>query len=117
MSFLSFAGKKQLFITKEQFLPGQQEWSISVGQKEPEHPHIKEEEEELFIEQERVDITVVTVKSEGFHQGQVQETTENHGAGTSCPHGFEAGNGNQTEHWSQTGTETFKHNNMKCRLT
>lgn len=100
MSFLSFAGKKQLFITKEQFLPGQQEWSISVGQKEPEHPHIKEEEEELFIEQERVDITVVTVKSEGFHQGQVQETTENHGAGTSCPHGFEAGNGNLESNWN-----------------
>ncbi|KAM4633098.1 uncharacterized protein ACJ7VT_015606 isoform 2-T2 [Polymixia lowei] len=41
---------QQLFVCKEEVPPEQQEWSPSLDQEEPEPLHIKEEQEELFIQ-------------------------------------------------------------------
>ncbi|XP_078020087.1 uncharacterized protein LOC117246325 [Epinephelus lanceolatus] len=43
---------QQLLMVKEEVPPEQQEWSSSVDQEDPERPHIKEEQEELWISQE-----------------------------------------------------------------
>ncbi|KAL7374719.1 hypothetical protein ABVT39_006039, partial [Epinephelus coioides] len=43
---------QQLLVVKEEVPPEQQEWSSSVDQEDPEPPHIKEEQEELWISQE-----------------------------------------------------------------
>ncbi|KAL7374638.1 hypothetical protein ABVT39_004528, partial [Epinephelus coioides] len=43
---------QQLSVVKEEVPPEQQEWSSSVDQEDPEPPHIKEEQEELWISQE-----------------------------------------------------------------
>ncbi|XP_078020040.1 uncharacterized protein LOC144459623 [Epinephelus lanceolatus] len=46
------ADVQQLSVVKEEVPPEQQEWSSSVDQEDPEPPHIKEEQEELWISQE-----------------------------------------------------------------
>ncbi|XP_049424963.1 zinc finger protein 391-like isoform X1 [Epinephelus fuscoguttatus] len=46
------ADVQQLLVVKEEVPPEQQEWSSSVDQEDPEPPHIKEEQEELWISQE-----------------------------------------------------------------
>ncbi|XP_033465402.2 uncharacterized protein LOC117245905 [Epinephelus lanceolatus] len=46
------ADVQQLPVVKEEVPPEQQEWSSSVDQEGPEPPHIKEEQEELWISQE-----------------------------------------------------------------
>uniref|UniRef100_UPI0014486F7A oocyte zinc finger protein XlCOF6-like n=1 Tax=Epinephelus lanceolatus TaxID=310571 RepID=UPI0014486F7A len=43
---------QQLSVVKEEVPPEQQEWSSSVDQEDPEPPHIKGEQEELWISQE-----------------------------------------------------------------
>nr|XP_033465327.1 uncharacterized protein LOC117245858 isoform X4 [Epinephelus lanceolatus] len=42
---------QQLSVVKEEVPPEQQEWSSSVDQEDPEPPHIKREQEELWISQ------------------------------------------------------------------
>ncbi|XP_078020009.1 uncharacterized protein LOC117245847 isoform X4 [Epinephelus lanceolatus] len=49
---LNKADIQQLSVVKEEVPPEQQEWSSSVDQEDPEPPHIKEEQEELWISQE-----------------------------------------------------------------
>ncbi|XP_054461506.1 zinc finger protein ZFP2-like [Anoplopoma fimbria] len=46
------ADVQQLLVVKEEVTPEQQEWSSSLGQEDPEPPHIKEEHEELWTSQE-----------------------------------------------------------------
>nr|XP_033465326.1 zinc finger and SCAN domain-containing protein 12-like isoform X3 [Epinephelus lanceolatus] len=46
------ADVQQLLVVKEEVPPEQQEWSSSVDQEDPEPPHIKGEQEELWISQE-----------------------------------------------------------------
>ncbi|XP_049923427.1 gastrula zinc finger protein XlCGF57.1-like [Epinephelus moara] len=46
------ADVQQLSVVKEEVPPEQQEWSSSVDQEDPEPPHIKGEQEELWISQE-----------------------------------------------------------------
>uniref|UniRef100_A0A8C9ZIE4 C2H2-type domain-containing protein n=2 Tax=Sander lucioperca TaxID=283035 RepID=A0A8C9ZIE4_SANLU len=43
---------QQLLVVKEEVPPEQQEWSSSMDREEPDPPHIKEEQEELWISQE-----------------------------------------------------------------
>ncbi|XP_049895785.1 zinc finger and SCAN domain-containing protein 12-like isoform X2 [Epinephelus moara] len=91
------ADVQQLLVVKEEVPPEQQEWSSSVDQEDPEPPHIKEEQEELWISQEGEQLqgleedditkftsTPVPVKSEDdeekpqspqLHQRQTQQIT------------------------------------------
>eukprot|EP00064_Thunnus_orientalis_P017306 superscaffoldBa00003645_g17387 len=46
------ADVQQLLESKEEVPPEQQEWSSSLDQQDPEPPHIKEEQEELWTSQE-----------------------------------------------------------------
>ncbi|XP_037651737.1 zinc finger and SCAN domain-containing protein 21-like [Sebastes umbrosus] len=46
------ADVQQLLVVEEEFPPEQQEWSSSLVQEDPEPPHIKEEQEELWTSQE-----------------------------------------------------------------
>eukprot|EP00064_Thunnus_orientalis_P017307 superscaffoldBa00003645_g17388 len=46
------ADVQQLFGSKEEAPPEQQEWNSSLDQEDPEPPHIKEEQEELWTSQE-----------------------------------------------------------------
>nr|XP_033465325.1 putative nuclease HARBI1 isoform X2 [Epinephelus lanceolatus] len=48
---LNKADIQQLSVVKEEVPPEQQEWSSSVDQEDPEPPHIKREQEELWISQ------------------------------------------------------------------
>ncbi|XP_039679898.1 zinc finger protein 235-like [Perca fluviatilis] len=47
------ADVQQLSVREEEVPPEQREWSPSLDQQHPEPPHIKEEQEELWISQER----------------------------------------------------------------
>ncbi|XP_030266683.1 zinc finger and SCAN domain-containing protein 2-like [Sparus aurata] len=47
------ADVQRLSVSKEEVSPEQQKWSSSLDQEEPEPPHIKEEQEELWTNQER----------------------------------------------------------------
>ncbi|XP_030266668.1 zinc finger protein 850-like [Sparus aurata] len=63
------ADVQQLLVSKEEVPPEQPEWSSILDQDEPEPPHIKEEQEELWTNQEDDDVsrftfTAVPVKSE-----------------------------------------------------
>ncbi|XP_074470433.1 uncharacterized protein LOC141754899 [Sebastes fasciatus] len=70
------ADNQQLLVVKEEFPPEQQEWSSSLDQEDPEPPHIKEEQEDLWTSQEgeqlqwleeadiKFPFTPVSVKSE-----------------------------------------------------
>ncbi|XP_049891292.1 zinc finger protein 135-like isoform X1 [Epinephelus moara] len=70
------ADVQQPFVVKEEASPEQQEWSSSLDQEDPEPPHIKEEQEELWSSQEgeqlqgleeadvKFTVTSVSVKSE-----------------------------------------------------
>ncbi|XP_037622316.1 zinc finger protein 658B-like [Sebastes umbrosus] len=72
------ADVQQLLVVNEEVSPEQQEWSPSLDQEDPEAPHIKEEQEELWTRQEgeqlqwleKADIkfpfTSVPVKSEDY---------------------------------------------------
>ncbi|XP_075947885.1 uncharacterized protein LOC142949898 isoform X5 [Anarhichas minor] len=46
--FMEDADVQQLLVVKEEVPPEQQEWSSSLDQEDPEPPHIKEEQEELW---------------------------------------------------------------------
>ncbi|XP_062291805.1 zinc finger and SCAN domain-containing protein 31-like [Scomber scombrus] len=92
------ADVQQLFESREEVSPEQQEWSSSLDQEDAEPPHIKEEQEELWTSQEgeqlqglkEADITKfiftpVPVRSKGdegkpqssqIHQRQTQENRE-----------------------------------------
>ncbi|XP_030002733.1 zinc finger protein 37-like isoform X2 [Sphaeramia orbicularis] len=73
---------QQLLVVKEEVLPEQQEWNPIVDQKEPEPdpPHIKEEQEELWTSQEvnitKFPSTPVPVKSED--EEKVKSSQLNH---------------------------------------
>ncbi|XP_056151809.1 gastrula zinc finger protein XlCGF48.2-like [Lampris incognitus] len=86
----SAADPLQLFDCKEEVPSEEQEWSHSLVLEEPEPPHIKEEEKEIWSSQEEEQLqglevltfTPVTVKSETgevkvqsshFHQSQTKE--------------------------------------------
>ena len=87
-------GVQQLMVIKEEVPPEQQQWSPLVDQEDPEPPHIKEEQEEPWTNQEgeqlqqleqadiKFTLTAVTVKSEEdeekpelsqLHQSQTEE--------------------------------------------
>uniref|UniRef100_UPI0037E947B7 zinc finger and SCAN domain-containing protein 31-like isoform X2 n=1 Tax=Semicossyphus pulcher TaxID=241346 RepID=UPI0037E947B7 len=74
---LQRADVQQLLVIKKELPPEQQEWSPSLNQEDTKPPHIKEEQEELWISQEgeqlqglgeadtnKFPFTIVTVKSE-----------------------------------------------------
>uniref|UniRef100_A0A672YH97 C2H2-type domain-containing protein n=1 Tax=Sphaeramia orbicularis TaxID=375764 RepID=A0A672YH97_9TELE len=81
---------QQLSVVKEEVPSEQQEWNPTVDQEEPESPHIKEEQEELWTSQEanitKFPSTPVPVKSEEYdeenvkssqlHQRQTEENKE-----------------------------------------
>ncbi|XP_037651808.1 zinc finger protein 2 homolog [Sebastes umbrosus] len=89
------ADDQQLLVVKEEVPPEQQEWSSSLDQEDPEPPHIKEEQEELWTSQEgeqlqwleeadiKFPFSPVSVKSEEddeeepqssqFHQRQTEQ--------------------------------------------
>ncbi|KAM6938654.1 uncharacterized protein PEZ65_004908 [Lycodopsis pacificus] len=46
------ADVQQLLVVQEEVPPEQQEWSSSLDQEDPEPPHIKEEQEDLWTSQE-----------------------------------------------------------------
>ncbi|XP_075931671.1 uncharacterized protein LOC142931579 isoform X3 [Anarhichas minor] len=49
---LRFTDVQQLLVVKEEVPPEQQEWSSSLDQEDPEPPHIKEDQEELWTSQD-----------------------------------------------------------------
>lgn len=66
---LSLADDDQLLVSKEEVPTEQEDWSSSLDQKDPELPHIKEEQEgkqiqELQEADTKVTITLVPVKGE-----------------------------------------------------
>uniref|UniRef100_UPI003AAE868F uncharacterized protein n=1 Tax=Centroberyx gerrardi TaxID=166262 RepID=UPI003AAE868F len=52
LTILNNAFTKQLSVSKEEVPPEQQDWSPGLDQEDPEPPHIKEEQEELWTSQE-----------------------------------------------------------------
>ncbi|XP_031694988.1 zinc finger protein 594-like [Anarrhichthys ocellatus] len=95
------ADVQQLLVVKEEVPPEQQEWSSSLDQEDPEPPHIKEEQEELWTSQEGeqlqgleeadIKFTFTPVKSEddeeeaqsSLHQRQTEQM-ETEGDGEDC---------------------------------
>ena len=66
-------------MSKDEIPPEQQDWSYSLDQEEPEPPHIKEEQEELWTNQEEDDVTrftftAVPVKSEDDDEEKSQSS-------------------------------------------
>uniref|UniRef100_A0A671U6U0 C2H2-type domain-containing protein n=1 Tax=Sparus aurata TaxID=8175 RepID=A0A671U6U0_SPAAU len=55
------ADVQQLLFGQKEVSLEQQEWSSSLDQQDPEPPHIKDEQEELWIKQEEADITEFTI--------------------------------------------------------
>ncbi|XP_074487718.1 uncharacterized protein LOC141765555 isoform X1 [Sebastes fasciatus] len=99
------ADDPQLLAIKEEVLSEQQEWRTSLDQQDPEPPHIKEEQEELWSSQEgeqlkgleedditKFPFTAVSVKSEDeekaqssqLHQRQTDEQMETGADGEDC---------------------------------
>ncbi|CAB1426593.1 unnamed protein product [Pleuronectes platessa] len=87
------ADVQQLVLSKAEVPPEQQPWSPLVDQEDPEPPHIKEEQEELWTKQEgeadiKFTLIPVAVKSEEdeetpqssqLHQSQTEENRANCG--------------------------------------
>ncbi|XP_022602893.1 zinc finger protein 32-like [Seriola dumerili] len=72
----------QLLVSREELPPKQQEWSSSLDQEDPEPPHIKEEQEELWTSQEASNIiefpsSPVPVKSENDEELQSSQLHQN----------------------------------------
>ncbi|XP_044192069.1 zinc finger and BTB domain-containing protein 17-like isoform X3 [Thunnus albacares] len=113
------AGVQQLLESKEEVPPEQQELSSSLDQEDPEPPHIKEEQEELWTSQEgeqlqgpedaditKIPSTPVPVKSEDdeekpqssqLHQRQTEEM-EREADGEDCGGSEPAGNSHPDRH-------------------
>ena len=80
------ADVQQLLVVKEEVPTEQQEWSLSLDQEDPEPPHIKEEQEELWTSQEgeqlqgleeadiKFPFTLVHVKSEEDDEEEAQSS-------------------------------------------
>ncbi|XP_062266638.1 zinc finger and SCAN domain-containing protein 12-like [Platichthys flesus] len=122
------ADVQQLMVNKEEVPPEQQQWSPLVDQEDPEPPHIKEQQEEQWTNQEgeqlqqleQADIkfpwTAVTMKSEEdeekpelsqLHQSQTEENRADCGeqepARNSGPHGhLQKDTADKTEYSSET---------------
>ncbi|XP_034020272.1 uncharacterized protein LOC117504834 isoform X2 [Thalassophryne amazonica] len=61
---------QQLFVSKEDILPKQQEWNLNLNQMVSKPPNIKEEQEELWSEDEE------KPQSSQLHQSQSDESRE-----------------------------------------
>ncbi|XP_074469094.1 uncharacterized protein LOC141754122 isoform X5 [Sebastes fasciatus] len=125
---------QQLLVVKEEVPPEQQEWSSSLVQEDPEPPHIKEEQEELWISQEgeqlqgleepdiiRFTFTPVPVKSEDdeekpqssqLHQRQTEQM-ETEADGEDCGAPEPARNSDPGRHLqlssSDKASQSYKH--------
>ncbi|XP_074469093.1 uncharacterized protein LOC141754122 isoform X4 [Sebastes fasciatus] len=128
------ADVQQLLVVKEEVPPEQQEWSSSLVQEDPEPPHIKEEQEELWISQEgeqlqgleepdiiRFTFTPVPVKSEDdeekpqssqLHQRQTEQM-ETEADGEDCGAPEPARNSDPGRHLqlssSDKASQSYKH--------
>ncbi|XP_030287034.1 uncharacterized protein LOC115589967 isoform X5 [Sparus aurata] len=112
------ADVQQLLFGQKKVSPEQQEWSSSLDQQDPEPPHIKDEQEELWIKQEEADITEFTItlisvkhedddeekpQSSQLHQRQTEQM-ETEADGQNCSGPEPAGNSVPDRH-RQSGTE------------
>ncbi|XP_030287559.1 zinc finger protein 701-like [Sparus aurata] len=68
------ADVQQLLFGQKKVSPKQQEWSSSLDQQDPEPPHIKDEQEELWTNQEEADITEFTFKHEDDDEEEPQSS-------------------------------------------
>uniref|UniRef100_A0A671UAC0 C2H2-type domain-containing protein n=1 Tax=Sparus aurata TaxID=8175 RepID=A0A671UAC0_SPAAU len=116
---LSFTPESsQLLFSQKKVSPEQQEWSSSPDQQDPEPPHIKDEQEELWTNQEEADITdftftLVPVKHEvddeekpqslQLHQRQTEQM-ETEAGGQNCS-GPEPARNSVPDRHLQSGTE------------
>ncbi|XP_030287088.1 zinc finger protein GLI4-like [Sparus aurata] len=114
------ADGQQLLFGQKKVSPEQQEWSSSLDQQDPEPPHIKDEQEELWTNQEEADITeftftLVPVKHEDddeekpqssqLHQRQTEQM-ETEADGQDCG-GPEPARNSFPERHLQSGTENM----------
>ena len=76
--FLFPADVQQLSVSKEEVQSEQQECSSSLDQDVPEPPHIKEEQEELWTNQEEDDVTRFTFDDEDDEDEEKPESSQLH---------------------------------------
>ncbi|KAM4619195.1 uncharacterized protein ACJ7VT_008410 [Polymixia lowei] len=73
---LNRADLQQPFVCKEGVLPEQQEWSPSLGQEEPDPPHIKEEPEELIQGLEEAEVPTLTLLPEKSENNEEEHSSQ-----------------------------------------
>ncbi|KAM4634590.1 uncharacterized protein ACJ7VT_001918 [Polymixia lowei] len=67
---------QQLFVCKEEVPLEQQEWSPSLGQEEPEPPHIKEEQEDLIQGLEEAEVLTLTLLPEKSENNEEEQSSQ-----------------------------------------